>query len=168
MNIHYNRHGGQHLRGDNRDLGAQKRFRQGQILKLVGSEAIASQDDLRRRLYQLHLRVTQATLSRDLRDLKLVKTAEGYKPLTAAAGEKAPAPSLAQTLREFLQDVRPAQNLLVLKTPPGGAQPLAAALDREGWKEIIGTIAGDDNILLIFATPRTRVTVQKRLEDLLR
>ena len=168
MNIHYSRCGGLHLNKDNGDLGAQKRFRQGQILKLVGSEAIASQDDLRRRLHQLHLRVTQATLSRDLRDLKLVKTAEGYKPLSSAAGEKAPAPSLAQTLREFLQDLRPAQNLLVLKTPPGGAQPVAVALDREGWKEIIGTIGGDDNILLIFSNSKTRQTVQKRLEDLLR
>jgi transcriptional regulator of arginine metabolism len=149
-------------------LGAHKRFRQGQILKLVGSEAIASQDDLRRRLAQMRVRVTQATLSRDLRELQLVKTAEGYKPLGAAPAEKASVPTLAQTLREFLLDVRPAQNLLVLKTPPGGAQPLAVALDRERWNEIAGTVAGDDTILLILPNNRTRLAVQKRIEDLLR
>ena len=150
-------------------MGIHKRFRQGQILKLVASQAIASQDDLRRRLVHLNLRVTQATLSRDLKELHLVKTAEGYKPLSAAAAEEnAALPPLAHALREFLTDLRPAQNLLVLKTPPGGAQPLAVALDREQWKEIVGTIAGDDNLLLIFSGARARLAVQKRIEDLLR
>src|SRR5579872_164650 len=103
-----------------------KRFRQGQILKVIAAQAVANQDELRKRLIQLGVRVTQATLSRDLRELKLVKTAEGYRPL-AAAEESSPVPQLARALREFLMDVRPAQNMLVLKTPPGGAQPLAAA-----------------------------------------
>lgn len=150
-------------------VGTNKRFRQGQILKLVASQAIASQDELRRRLAHLDLRVTQATLSRDIHELQLVKTESGYKPL--AAGSKAsgapPPPSLSSVLREFLTDVRPAQNLLVLKTPPGGAQPLAVALDREKWSEIVGSIAGDDNILLILPSTRARKAVQKRIEDLL-
>ena len=70
-------------------MGKQKRFRQGQILKLITSEAIASQDDLRRRLAQMKLRVTQATLSRDIAELKLVKTAAGYKPLEPGGEEDA-------------------------------------------------------------------------------
>ncbi len=151
-------------------VGTNKRFRQGQILKLVAGEAIASQDELRRRLAHLHLRVTQATLSRDIHELQLVKTETGYKPLAAAAADavEAPAlPALASVLREFLSDVRPAQNLLVLKTPPGGAQPLAAALDHEKWSEIAGSIAGDDTILLILPSTRARKAVQKRIEDLL-
>lgn len=152
-------------------VGTNKRFRQGQILKLVAGEAIASQDELRRRLAHLNLRVTQATLSRDIHELQLVKTDTGYKPLSAAAadaGEASSLPPLASVLREFLSDVRPAQNLLVLKTPPGGAQPLAAAIDREKWSEIAGSIAGDDTILLILPSPRTRKAVQKRIEDLLK
>lgn len=149
-------------------MGSQKRFRQGQILKLVSGEPVSSQDDLRRRLHQSGMRVTQATLSRDLRELKLVKTAEGYRPLGAASDESAPQPSLARALREFLVDVRPAQNLLVLKTPPGGAQPLAAAIDAERWKEVAGTLAGDDTVLIITPSRGARAAIQSRMEELLR
>ena len=146
-------------------MGAQKKFRQGQILKLIGSEAISRQAELRRRLHHLGMRVTQATLSRDLQEMRLVKTASGYKPL---AEESQPLAALARALREFLTDLRPAQNLLVLKTPPGGAQPIARALDIEGWKEVSGTIAGDDTILIITPSSRTRLIVQKRMEDMIR
>lgn len=149
-------------------MGTHKRFRQGQILKLVGAEPVPNQDDLRRRLNHMGVRVTQATLSRDLRELKLVKTAEGYRPLTSAAEESSPVPQLARALREFLVDVRPAQNMLVLKTPPGGAQPLAAAVDAEHWKEVAGTLAGDDTILIITPSRTARAAIQKRMEELLR
>lgn len=133
---------------------------------MIAAEAVSSQDELRRRLVQMGVRVTQATLSRDLHEMKLVKTGEGYKSL--GAEESAPLPPLARALREFLLDIRPAQNLLVLKTPPGGAQPLAAAVDSERWKEIAGTIAGDDTVLIITPTPHARTALQKRLEGLLR
>jgi transcriptional regulator of arginine metabolism len=149
-------------------VGALKRFRQGQILKLISGEAITSQDELRRRLAHMKMRVTQATLSRDFRELKLVKTAAGYKPLTAVSEEAASLPRLATALREFLLDVRPAANLLVLKTPPGGAQPLAAAVDAERFKEIAGTIAGDDTVLIVTPSRSARTSVQKRMEELLR
>jgi transcriptional regulator of arginine metabolism len=148
-------------------MGAHKRFRQGQILKLIAGQAVASQDDLRRRLGHMGVRVTQATLSRDLRELKLVKTAEGYRSLTTGSEEAAP-PPLARALQEFLLDMRPAQNLLVLKTPPGGAQPLAAALDAGRWKELAGTLAGDDTILIVTPSRTARAAIQKRMEDLLR
>ncbi len=149
-------------------MGAHKRFRHGQILKLVTSEAITSQDELRRRLAHMRLRVTQATLSRDVNELKLVKTAEGYKSLATATEEPSSLAPLARALREFLLDIRPASNLLVLKTPPGGAQPLAAALDAEHLKEIAGTIAGDDTILVITPSHAARAAVHKRMEELLR
>jgi transcriptional regulator of arginine metabolism len=148
-------------------MGAHKTFRQGQILKLVAGDSVANQDELRRRLGHLGLRVTQATLSRDLRELKLVKSAKGYQ-LPAAADESAALPPLARALREFLLDLRPAQNLLVLKTPPGGAQPLAAAVDGERWKEVAGTLAGDDTVLIIATSPAARAALQKRMEALLR
>ena len=150
-------------------LGAHKRFRQGQILKLLAGEAVASQDDLRRQLIHLGVRVTQATLSRDLRELRLVKTATGYKPLSAAAAEESsPVHGLARALKEFLLDIRPAQNMLVLKTPPGGAQPLAAAVDAEHWKEVAGTLAGDDTVLIITPSRTARAAIQKRVEEMLR
>ncbi len=144
----------------------QKSYRHGQILKLIAGEPVANQDQLRRRLVEQGLRVTQATLSRDIRELGLVKTAKGYQPL-AAATAPASQPALARGLREFLRDVLPAQNLLVLKTPPGGAQPLAAAVDRERWPEVLGTIAGDDTVLLITETREACLAIRKRIEDLL-
>lgn len=150
-------------------MGVQKRFRHGQILKLVSGQPVGSQDELRRRLGHLGVRVTQATLSRDMRELKLVKTSGGYRQLSAAAAEEAsPLPALARALKEFLLDIRPAQNMLVLKTPPGGAQPLAAAVDAERWKEVAGTLAGDDTVLIIASSRAASKTVQRRVEEMLR
>jgi|SRR5215469_883816 len=150
-------------------MGDHKRFRQGQILKLLAGVSVASQDELRRQLSHLGVRATQATLSRDLRELKLVKTTEGYKPLASAAVEEAnPLPPFTRALKNYLLDIRPAQNLLVLKTPPGSAQPLAAALDGEHWKEVAGTLAGDDTILIITPSRTARAAIQKRMEEMLR
>ena len=149
-------------------MSAGKTFRQGQILRLVSGERIASQDDLRRRLAQQRLRVTQATLSRDLHELRLVKTTEGYKQAMAITEETTPLPPLARALREFLLDVRPAENMLVLKTPPSGAQPLAAAVDASKFPEIAGTIAGDDTVLIITSNKKTRIALQQKIEALLK
>jgi transcriptional regulator of arginine metabolism len=148
-------------------MAAHKRFRQGQILKLLAGSPVASQDELRRQLVHLGVRVTQATLSRDIRELRLVKTANGYRPLAAATEETSPVAALARAIKEFLLDVRPAQNMLVLKTPPGGAQPIAAALDAERWKEVAGTLAGDDTVLIVTPSRAACVTVQKRIEEML-
>ena len=136
---------------------------------MITSEAISSQDELRRRLAQMKLRVTQATLSRDMAELGLVKTAEGYKQLEPtgeeATGTLAP---LARAVRAYLLDVRPADNLLVLKTPPGGAQALALAVDSERMREVAGTIGGDDTVLVITPSRSARTAVQHRLEAMLR
>ena len=145
-----------------------KTFRQGQILRLVTGQRIASQEELRRRLAAQKLRVTQATLSRDLQELRLVKTHEGYKQPSTLPEEPAPLPPLAHALREFLLDIRPAENLLVLKTPPGGAQPLAAAVDATKFAEIAGTIAGDDTILIITATKKARESLEKEIKALVK
>jgi transcriptional regulator of arginine metabolism len=150
-------------------MGVQKRFRQGQILKLLNGHPVASQDELRRQLGHLGVRVTQATLSRDLRELRLVKTTQGYRPLSAATSEESsPIPALARALKEFLLDIRPAQNMLVLKTPPGGAQALAAAVDSEHWKEVAGTLAGDDTVLIISTSRSAAGAIQKRIAEMLR
>ena len=149
-------------------MGKQKRFRQGQILKLIASEPILSQDDLRRRLAQVKLRVTQATLSRDIAELKLVKTAEGYKALQTNGDDSSALQPLVRAVRDYLLDFRPADNLLVLKTPPGGAQPLAAAMDSERLPGVAGTIGGDDTVLVITPSRSARTAVQQRLEAMLR
>ena len=151
-------------------MGVQKRFRQGQILKLVSGQPVGSQDELRRRLGHLGVRVTQATLSRDMRELKLVKTNDGYRQLSAAgaAEDAASLPALARALKDFLLDIRSAQNMLVLKTPPGGAQALAAAVDTERWKEVAGTLAGDDTVLIIASSKGAAKAIQRRVEGMLR
>ena len=143
-------------------MASAKTFRQGQILRLVTAERIANQEELR------HPQPPrgQATLSRDLQELKLVKTPEGYRPANALVEEIAPMPPLARALSEFLLDIRPAENLLVLKTPPSGAQPLAAAVDGAKFPEIAGTIAGDDTVLIITPNKRQRASLQQKIESL--
>lgn len=148
-------------------MSSQKTYRQGQILKLVSGQQVASQDELRLRLREAGLRVTQATLSRDLHELNLVKTSGGYMALPQEAAPAAALSALARAARQFCRDIRPAQNLLVLKTPPGGAQTLAAAFDAERWKEVLGTVAGDDTVLIVTASTRQRLALQKKIEDLL-
>jgi transcriptional regulator of arginine metabolism len=146
-------------------MSATKTFRHGQILRLVNAGAISNQEDLRRRLAQQRLRVTQATLSRDLQELQLVKTKTGYRPANGLADESAAVPPLTRALGEFLLDIRPAENLLVLKTPPSGAQPLAAAVDGAKFPEIAGTIAGDDTVLIITSSRKARESLQKKIES---
>ncbi|MGB2636710.1 MAG: hypothetical protein WAM58_22475 [Candidatus Acidiferrum sp.] len=146
-------------------MSATKTFRHGQILRLVSAECISNQEDLRRRLAQQRMRVTQATLSRDLQELKLVKTREGYRAPSALPEESASVPPLTRALREFLLDIRPAENLLVLKTPPSGAQPLAAAVDGAKFPEIAGTIAGDDTVLIITPNKKSRESLQREIES---
>src|ERR1700739_2068645 len=146
-------------------MSATKTFRHGQILRLVSAERISNQEDLRRRLAKQRLRVTQATLSRDLQELQLVKTKEGYRPSAGLPDESANVPPLTRALREFLLDMRPAENLLVLKTPPSGAQPLAAAVDGAKFPEIAGTIAGDDTVLIITPNKRQRESLQQKIES---
>ena len=145
-----------------------KTFRQGQILRLIGDSPIANQEELRRRLAAQKLRVTQATLSRDLQELRLVKTQSGYKQGTVLSDESSPLLPLERALGEFLRDIRPAENMLVLKTPPSGAQPLAAAVDSSKFPEIAGTIAGDDTVLIITPNKKSRESLQKKIEALLK
>ena len=122
-------------------------FRQAQILKLVRSHRIHTQDELARELNVLGIEATQVTLSRDIKKLGLAKTAAGYV-MPPKARAAAPV-QLDDAAWNVLQDVRVAQNQVVIKTPPGKANSLAVELDRANWREVVGTIAGDDTILII-------------------
>ena len=140
-----------------------KSYRQGQILKLIRAKRIHTQEELAQELKKQGIAATQVTLSRDLRELRLVKTREGYQEM---ASEEA-GPQLRLLAAEFLQDVLRAQNLVVLKTAPGHANSVAVALDGEEWPEIVGTIAGDDTILVIAPDNPTAEAVQEKLLGLL-
>jgi transcriptional regulator of arginine metabolism len=140
-----------------------KSYRQGQILRLVRQKRIGTQEELAQELRAAGIAATQVTLSRDIRDLRLVKTREGYQELAA---EEA-GPQFTMLATEFLHDVRSAQNLVVLKTSPGHANSVAVALDAEDWPEIVGTIAGDDTILVIAQDNATAESLRQRFVELL-
>ncbi len=122
-----------------------KSFRQGQILKIIRSKDVYTQDELARELQAVGITATQVTLSRDIRELGLAKTANGYQPMRAESS----GPTLEDRVNELLQDIRIAQNQVVLKTSPGSANALAVVLDREQLDEVVGTLAGDDTVLII-------------------
>ena len=146
-----------------------KSYRQGQILKLIQARSLHTQDELARALRGVGIAATQVTLSRDIHDLGLIKTPRGYARATEVGAQNdQAAPSLADVAREFLQDVRVAQNLVVLRTPPAHANAVAAALDRAGWPEIVGTVAGDDTVLVVAETSKTAAALCQRLLDLLK
>ena len=136
-----------------------KSYRQGQILKLIRSKEISTQEELAQSLGKLGVQTTQVTLSRDIRELGLVKTVSGYTQIAPQAS----GPDLSTVLAEFLQDVRVAQNLLVLKTLPAHASSLAVALDNEEWPEVVGTIAGDDTVLVIAPDAKIAHSLQGKL-----
>jgi len=132
-------------------------------LKLIRGTRVLTQDELAEELRKQGISATQVTLSRDIRDLRLVKTREGYQEM--APEERGPAfPLLAA---EFVLDVKCAQNLVVLKTAPGHANSVAVALDQEEWPEVVGTIAGDDTILVITLDSATAEVVQEKLMTIL-
>jgi transcriptional regulator of arginine metabolism len=139
-----------------------KSFRQGQILKLIRSHPVHTQEDLAKLLRSAGVEATQVTLSRDFRELGLAKTPEGYREIGRESG-----PHFEMLAGEFLQDVKSAQNLVVLKTAPGHASSVAVALDNEEWAEVVGTIAGDDTILVITPDNSTAAKVSRRLLTLL-
>jgi transcriptional regulator of arginine metabolism len=140
-----------------------KSFRQGQILKLIRGRSISTQEELGRALKEVEIDATQVTLSRDMRELGLVKTAEGYRRLDGDA----PNLQFAMLATEFLRDVRQAQNQVVLRTAPGHASSVAVALDDEEWPEVVGTIAGDDTILIICPDSITAEALRSKLFHLL-
>lgn len=146
-----------------------KTYRQAAILEIIDHEAIRTQETLRRKLRGRGFDTTQATLSRDIKELGLVKRAgdgayqrAGAGPtLRAEAGEAA----LRRAAGEYLRRVDRVQQFLVLRTDPAQAQPLAVAIDRSQAEEVVGTIAGDDTILVIARDARKAAAFARRLEQ---
>jgi transcriptional regulator of arginine metabolism len=143
------------------------------IREVLASSLVTNQDELRRKLRRRGFAVTQATLSRDIHEMHLFKGPGGYS-LQAVNGNAAPAadiddspPSVAEVMESFGLRVRLAMNQVVIGTVMGGAQPVAAALDYEEWPEVVGTIAGDDTVLVICPDLRKAAQVETRLKAML-
>ncbi len=144
-----------------------KARRQQHILDILGQQSVPNQDRLQNLLASRGVAVTQATLSRDLRDLNVLKGPSGY-----VTGGSAPEPAgasaqLQSALRLYTLTMTPAASLLVLRTRPGNASALAAELDRAGLPGIAGTIAGDDTVFLAANSPARAKTLHRTLRHLI-
>lgn len=146
-----------------------KTDRQNTIRELVESRPVGSQEELRRLLRQRGWDVTQSTLSRDLREMRLARVPHADGGARYALTESGPDTSrvtLDRLLPQLFDRIDGVGELLVLHTVPGGAQTIAFALDAEGWPELLGTIAGDDTILVICRRPADADAVAARLLEL--
>lgn len=141
------------------------------IRELVAHSLVANQDELRRKLRRRGFEVTQATLSRDIHEMRLAKGPGGYVLPngngTMAAEEEDASPSAAEMMESFGLRVQQAMNQVVVRTVMGGAQPVAAALDRAGWPQVVGTLAGDDTVLVICPDPRRAAEMESKLRAML-
>ena len=149
-------------------FSAMKSRRQAAILELIDREPLHSQERLRRRLRQKGFEATQATISRDISDLGLVKRAgDGayQRPGADVSNPETALTALERAAAEFLRRVDRVQQLVVIRTGIGQAQPLAIALDRAQLSEVVGTIAGDDTILVIARGGRGAAALVRRLKE---
>ena len=136
------------------------------ILRILDAHEVTSQEMLRELLALEGLSVAQGTLSRDSRELGLAKipNASGTPVYAAPPDVTDPTPSLTRLLPSLFIGADGVGNLLLLKTVTGGAQPIAVALDHEEWPEVVGTVAGDDTILLVLRKPAQMRAISQRLE----
>lgn len=135
------------------------------ILELLDDGPVESQEALQQSLERKGIDVGQATLSRDIHELKLVKGTEGYRRAGQTASEGI-LPSVMQLAHQFVVEIRQAQNMLVVKTTVGSAQPVAAALDASHWPEVVGTIAGDDTVLVVASDKKKAQSLARRIREL--
>ena len=143
-----------------------KARRQREILGLIRSLRLRTQEELSTALSERAIEVSQGTLSRDLRELGIVKSADGYVQPGAPENGAVTRQNLASVVAQFLVSVETAQNLVVIRTVPGGANALAQHLDAVDWSDIVGTIAGDDTIFVATMDARTAARVLERLQSL--
>ncbi|HET7275033.1 MAG TPA: hypothetical protein VFI91_07615 [Longimicrobiaceae bacterium] len=138
------------------------------ILDVVRVERVSSQEMLRELLGMRGFDVAQATLSRDVRELGLIKVPDdtGGSVYMVPPHVTDPTPALRRLLPALFLGADGVGNLMVIKTLTGGAQPIAVAIDWEEWPEVVGTIAGDDSILLILREASHLASITRRLKDL--
>ena len=148
-----------------------KSLRQKAILQIIQEQPVSTQEELVEELQKRGFQASQATLSKDIRELGLVKvpTAEGTFRYTAEFRAQIETPSslLVRRLHESVVEFEPAGQILVLRTLPGYAPSIAYELDRSNWEEIVGTIAGDDTVFIAVPSSREAKTLEKKLQDIL-
>ena len=149
--------------------------RREEILRIVGESPVHSQDELLAKLTKRGFKVTQPTLSRDLRELGLIKTPAGYVAPEALAQPQNVALFTPREMREerFEQLVRDsvlaataAMNMVVIKTPPAAAQPVASAVDALVTDDVLGTIGGDDTIFVALSSPPAAAAFARRIQQI--
>ena len=143
------------------------RIRHQKILQVLKQHRVTNQESLKDLLHADGTDVTQATLSRDMRELRLVKVtgADGV-PHYSSPDEWESTPTLASLLPTLFQSAEGVEHLLVVKTLKGAAQTVAAGIDWEEWPEVLGTLAGDDTILVVVRDPSATSAVQRRIEEM--
>jgi len=151
-------------------LMANKRTRQATIRELIDARPVESQEELRKLLRQRGWDVTQSTLSRDLREMRVARLPAPGGGMRYAAGGPSPdeRPPLETLLPPLYTQIDGVGELVVLHTLPGGAQPIAVALDAEEWPDVLGTVAGDDVVLIVCRSGTARERVTRRLRALAR
>ncbi len=142
-------------------MSARKNERRSLILHIISGEPISTQKELLHRLLENGVRTTQATLSRDIRDLGLVKmtAGNGYRYLPGGS-RPSEAPPVAEGV---VLSITRAGNLLIVRTRPGFAQSVAASIDALSWGEVLGTVGGDDTVLIVLGGQKEAAGVEKRL-----
>jgi transcriptional regulator of arginine metabolism len=148
----------------------QKKQRHRLILEIVESKPVPSQEELRRLLNDRGLQVTQSTLSRDLRELRLARipSPSGVRYASPDAATDDARAMLDDVLPQFFATMDGVRELLVLKTLPGGAQPIAEALDFEGFSDVLGTLGGENTVLVICRSVGARERLERRIQRLTR
>ncbi len=145
-------------------------IRRGAILDIIGRRPVSNQKDLVRSLGRRGFRVSQTTVSRDVRRLGLLKVpldGGGFRYAPAAQAARPVRPNVERAMRQFVTGVGQGEALLVLRTRSGNANALAVVIDQAGWPEVAGTIAGDDTVLLVLGNVAARDRIRKSLAALL-
>lgn len=148
-----------------------KNERHARILKIIDDRVIGTQEELLEELLSYGINVTQATVSRDIKDLRLTKTqttSGNYKYTSMERAEAAIHERLIRVFAESVISIDCANNLIVVKTIAAGAQAAAAAIDALHWQEVVGCIAGDDTILVIVRENSMVMSVMERFERMLK
>jgi transcriptional regulator of arginine metabolism len=136
------------------------------IIELVRDQEVTSQEDLMRALKERGIKVSQSTLSRDIQELQLAK-AGGHYTVVDSDTAKPSDDSLPWIVREFVEAVDTAENIVVIKTGRGHASTVSQALDDASWPESVGSLAGEDTIFIAVRSTRDAKKIERRLKDLL-
>jgi len=149
--------------------------RRDEILRIIGEQNVHSQDELLAALRKRGVRVTQPTLSRDLRELGVAKSPNGYvapgdlaavTPIASFTPRELREERLEQLVRDSVLSAEAGGNMVVIKTPPAAAQPVASAMDVAQLDDVLGTVGGDDTIFVCLRTPAAASAYARHLQQI--